>query len=70
MSHQPQPVRTRHAQQPSEPQPPANEGDAGPSALARRAAAYRKVAEEARSDCVSGADAQQELEQRRNSSGQ
>ena len=53
MSNQPQQYRTRRVEQPNEPQPPAPEGGDGPSELARRAAAYRKVAEEARGDCVS-----------------
>lgn len=70
MSDSSQQYRTHHHHQPTEPQTPATEDGGGPSELARRASAYRSVAEQARNDCVSDADALHELEQRRNVSGQ
>jgi len=41
-----------------------------PSPLLQQAAAYGKVARESLEDCQRGAEAEQELEKRRNQSGQ
>jgi hypothetical protein len=70
MAEQQQRYRQHSIDQPEEPQQPLAAGGDGAGELAQRAASFRKVAEEAYSQCVSGAEALQELARRRNTSGQ
>ncbi len=50
---------------------PGDPGEpSGAAAILERAAAWREVAREARRRCQRGAEAEQELQRRRNSSGQ
>jgi hypothetical protein len=54
-------------------EPSASDGDpfeTSESSLREQAAAYASIAREAREDCHSGRDAELELQQRRNRSGQ
>jgi len=62
--------RTRTREKPAPPQEAPAPETPGGSDLLQQAAAYGKLAREAREDCEKGALAAKELENRRNASGQ